>query len=177
MGMIRQTSGMRIARTRRGFLLHSYYKELERHHVRKQNTFCVRLSYYNCCRERTDGGVAVSVILMAIFNKTFWEELKCRLLSFECFSLYQGGPTFFPESRIVFLLDPRAKKPLLALIFTTNSQFLLSLVTLIQKWQITIVYAQIKMLFNYYRVRYYFKFALATACIWHNFYLENLHFL
>jgi hypothetical protein len=29
---------------------------------------------------------------------------------------------------------------------------------------------------NYCRVTYYFEFTLATACIWHNFYLENLHF-
>jgi hypothetical protein len=26
-------------------------------------------------------------------------------------------------------------------------------------------------------VTYYFKFAPATACIWHTFYMENLHFM
>jgi hypothetical protein len=35
--------------------------------------------------------------------------------------------------RIVFLLDPRAKKPLLTRFLTTNSQFSLSLTVLIQK--------------------------------------------
>jgi hypothetical protein len=39
---------------------------------------------------------------------------------------------FFPR-RIVFPLDPRAKKPLLALFLKTNSQFSLSLTILIQK--------------------------------------------
>jgi hypothetical protein len=48
--------------------------------------------------------------------------------------VYQGDPTSFSlEPRIVFLLDPRAKKPLLALFFKTNSQFTLSLTILIQK--------------------------------------------
>jgi hypothetical protein len=44
-----------------------------------------------------------------------------------------------PELRIVFQFDPRAKKPQLAQFFKTNSQFVLSLTILIQKWQITIV--------------------------------------
>jgi hypothetical protein len=57
--------------------------------------------------------------------------------------LYQGGPTLsFVGPRIVLPLDRRAKKPLLALILETNSQFSLSSIILIQK-RTTVVSAQI----------------------------------
>jgi hypothetical protein len=45
-------------------------------------------------------------------------------------------------TRILSPLEARIKKPLVTL-FLKNSQFLLSLITLIQKLQITTVYAQI----------------------------------
>jgi hypothetical protein len=50
-------------------------------------------------------------------------------------ALNQGGPTFSSLGPGIFLpLGPRAKKPLLALFFfKTNTQFSLSLTTLIQK--------------------------------------------
>jgi hypothetical protein len=50
------------------------------------------------------------------------------------YNLKQGGPTSSTlRPRIVFPLDTRAKKPLLAVFLKTNSQFSLSLTILIQK--------------------------------------------
>jgi hypothetical protein len=55
-------------------------------------------------------------------------------LLLETITLDKGGPTFSSLGpRIVFLLEPRAKKPLLALLFKTNRKFTLSLKILIQK--------------------------------------------
>jgi hypothetical protein len=61
------------------------------------------------------------------------------------FRLFKSGWSTFslPYSQEVFLLDPRAKKPLLAPCLKTRSQFSLPLTILLQKWQIAILYAQI----------------------------------
>jgi hypothetical protein len=77
---------------------------------------------------------------------------------------------FLPSGpRRVFLSDPRANKPLLAPLWK-----------LIAKWSnYHIMCSNInftEMYKNYYFVTYYFKFAPAKAFVWHNFYLENLHF-
>jgi hypothetical protein len=47
----------------------------------------------------------------------------------------QGGPTFSSSvgPRVVFLLDPRAKKTLLALFLKSNSQFSSSSTILVQQ--------------------------------------------
>jgi hypothetical protein len=71
-------------------------------------------------------------------NSIFRVEVSSYIAYIRMVQLFSSlGP------RIVLLSDPRAKKPLLALLLKTNSQFLLSLTILIQKRQITIVYVQL----------------------------------
>jgi hypothetical protein len=58
--------------------------------------------------------------------------------------LSQGGPTsFFPRAKNSTPVRIRGMKPLLALFLKTNSQFILSLTNIIQKWQIAIICAQV----------------------------------
>jgi putative effector of murein hydrolase len=72
--------------------------------------------------------------------------------------------------RIFFLLDWRAKKPLLALFSKTNSQFLLSLAVSIQKWQTTIVLCMLKYK-CYWNVHKFLESYIhpVTVCGWQQF--------
>jgi hypothetical protein len=65
-------------------------------------------------------------------------SVVCHIFNVRVVQLFSSVGT-----RIIFPLDPRAKKPLLALFLKTNNQFLLSLTIPIEKLRIVAVCAQI----------------------------------
>jgi hypothetical protein len=93
-------------------------------------------------------------------------------------SLWQQLHKFLlPRPRIIFPLDPKAKKPLLALFFKTNSQFSLSSSILNTKWHYHSISTNntscIEMCPHYCKLHVIYKCSPATACIWQDFYLGN----
>lgn len=80
-----------------------------------------------------------------------------------------------------FSLVPKAKKTSLTLFLKTNNQFSLCLTIFIHEWQI-IIYVQIEVLLKCAQISLrqsdtLFWFFPANACVWNNFYLENLDLL